>query len=352
MRWRLSRTECVLKLTGALLMVAAVLKGYQLLTEPVVDNGIWTYRPLLILQVELELALGIWLLSGLFVKSAWLVSVACFAFFAAITLYKGFAGARSCGCFGSVHVNPWITLIVVDLPVVVALNLFRPKSLWSRRILLRIWWWHRPIRALLRQYVQPWPPWSRFVVTAVLGLAVLGGTTPILALNAPAASSPTYEVVKPTTWIGHELPILEYIDIHQQLRSDTWLVLFHHHACPECKEAVSQCQQMAQGLEGNEDFLRIAMVEVPPYGNRPASGTSSMVWGRLAPVKEWFITTPLIALLDEADVKATWEQSVPDLEAVLGELMATKEAVARLGRHESGGRSSAGRKEVMTMDDP
>ena len=40
-------------------------------------NSIWTYRPFLILQVELELGLGIWLLSGLFIKAAyWPVSAA------------------------------------------------------------------------------------------------------------------------------------------------------------------------------------------------------------------------------------------------------------------------------------
>lgn len=66
-----SASNIVLKLLGILLLTAAILKGWQLLTEPVANNDIWSYRPFLIFTVEFELALGIWLLSGLFKKAAW-----------------------------------------------------------------------------------------------------------------------------------------------------------------------------------------------------------------------------------------------------------------------------------------
>ena len=66
--------KIVLKLLGILLLTASVLKGWQLLTEPVANADIWSYRPFLILTVEFELALAIWLLSGLFKKVAWLVA--------------------------------------------------------------------------------------------------------------------------------------------------------------------------------------------------------------------------------------------------------------------------------------
>ena len=71
--------DIVLKALGTLLIVAGALKGWQLLTEPVANNSIWSYRPFLILTVEFELALGIWLLCGLFKKAAWLVCVGCYA---------------------------------------------------------------------------------------------------------------------------------------------------------------------------------------------------------------------------------------------------------------------------------
>ena len=44
--------DIVLKVLGALLIVAGALKGRQLLTEPVANNSIWTWRPFMVLQVD------------------------------------------------------------------------------------------------------------------------------------------------------------------------------------------------------------------------------------------------------------------------------------------------------------
>jgi len=77
-------SNIVLRLLGILLLAAAVLKGWQLVTEPVANSDIWSYRPFLILTVEFELGLAIWLLSGLFKKAAWLAALACFSAFCPI----------------------------------------------------------------------------------------------------------------------------------------------------------------------------------------------------------------------------------------------------------------------------
>ena len=44
--------DIVLKALGALLIVAGTLIGWQLLTEPVANNNIWTWRPFMALQVD------------------------------------------------------------------------------------------------------------------------------------------------------------------------------------------------------------------------------------------------------------------------------------------------------------
>ena len=44
--------DIVLKVLGALLIVAGALKGWQLLTEPVANNSIWTWRSFMVLQVD------------------------------------------------------------------------------------------------------------------------------------------------------------------------------------------------------------------------------------------------------------------------------------------------------------
>ncbi len=307
----------LLKVLGVLLLTAAILKGRQLLTEPVAGNDIWSYRPLLILTVEFELGLGIWLVSGLFRKAAWLASLICFSFFSAITFYKAISGFASCGCFGSVHVNPWITLFAIDLPSVVALSFCRPGKIWPHRIWIRLKLRRRPVKALLKQFINPLPSAPRFAVTACLGLTILGVTTPILAINEPAKVTIRYEVLEPSNWVGKELPILEHIDIAESLKSGTWLVLLYHYDCPDCGHAIPMYEQMARDLEGNEDFLRIALIAVPPYGRGPVSENSPCILGHLPETKEWFVTTPATALITDGHVKAAWEEKAPNLDEIL-----------------------------------
>ena len=69
---------------GSLLLLAAGLKGYQLATEPIFETGLLDSRWFLIAVVEFELFFGLWLLSGVFPKPAWVAAVACFAAFAGV----------------------------------------------------------------------------------------------------------------------------------------------------------------------------------------------------------------------------------------------------------------------------
>jgi hypothetical protein len=254
---------------------------------------------------------------GLLKKAAWPAAFACFSFFSVITLYRAATGAGSCGCFGSVHVNPWITLFAIDLPAVLALSLFRPKPVLPPRILVRIRLRRSPVKALVRQLIKPLPSAPRFAMTACLALVILGVTTPILALNEPARVTSSYEVLEPETWVGKELPILENIDIAETLRKGTWLVLLYHYDCPNCGWAIPMYEQMARELAGNEDFLRIALIAVPPYGRGPVSMNCPCTLGKLDESKEWFVTTPATALMTDGQVKSAWEEKAPDLDTIL-----------------------------------
>jgi hypothetical protein len=79
---------------------------------------------------------------------------------------------------------------------------------------------------------------------------------------------------------------------------------------------------MARDLAGNEDFLRIALIAVPPYGQYPGhrgpiSQNTPCTLGRLPETKEWFVTTPAVALLTDGQVLAAWEEKAPDFETIL-----------------------------------
>ena len=263
----------------------------------------------------MELAIGIWLLSGLLKKAAWLAAISCFSLFSMITLYKGITGAESCGCFGKVHVNPWITLFAIDLPAVIALALFRPGLSFRLRVsFLRKW---ESVKRLIAELLTPAPSLGRFTITTCLILITLGVIAPILAFNEPPKITSRYEVLEPETWVGKRLPILEYIDIAESLKQGTWLILLYHYDCPDCAKAIPRYERIARDLAGNEGFLRIALIAVPPYGKGPVSENSPCTLGRLAETKEWFITTPAVALLKHAQVTSAWEERAPDFETIL-----------------------------------
>jgi len=274
----------VLKLLGILLLAGAMLKGWQLLVEPTVDNSIWSYRPFLILAVEFELALGIWLLSGLFKKAAWFISLLCFSFFSLVTIYKAITGAESCGCFGSVQVNPWVTLFAIDLPALVALAVFRPKG---------------------EKFFAPLPSFFRFAGIASFGLITLVTTSAVLAFNEPAKVTSSYEVLGPETWIGQPLPVLKHIDIGEKLAKGKWLLIFYRHDCQACKEEFQKYEQSARELARIPTGPHVAFVEIPPYGGPGKNFLSSKTLcpvGRLSDAKKWFVQTPQIITIDDGRV--------------------------------------------------
>jgi hypothetical protein len=90
--------------------------------------GFWESYEFFLIQIPLEFALGVWLVCGLFRKAAWVAGTLAYLGFIGVTLIKAVTGAESCGCFGQIHVNPWITLFVIDIPFFLLLAICRPKG--------------------------------------------------------------------------------------------------------------------------------------------------------------------------------------------------------------------------------
>ncbi|MCX7425798.1 MAG: hypothetical protein NTW96_09300 [Planctomycetia bacterium] len=135
-RWaHLAPYDLVRVALAAILLVVAGLKCHQLATSPVPGDGLLDSRWLLMATVEFELFFGLWLLANLLPKWTHRAAVACFALFAAVSLYKALSGHASCGCFGRVEVNPSYTF-VLDGAAVLALLRWRPRGLfrflWSK----------------------------------------------------------------------------------------------------------------------------------------------------------------------------------------------------------------------------
>ena len=288
----------IVKLLGVILIVAAILKWHQLYTTPVANNSIWTYRPFLVAQFTGELAFGLWLVSQFFRKPAWLMALLCFIFFSLVTIYKGVTGADSCGCFGNVHVNPWITIFAVDLPAVIALALTRPK---------------KP-----SQWLTPWPSWPRLATYAVICLIVLIPSTVILALHEPPAVTEQYEVLAPAEWPGHEFELLDRIHTtgHEDIASGDWILFFYRHDCPDCHEAMPSYKDSARELQGSGLF-RTAFIAVPPVHSDTIEADPAWVLGQLDDQKDWLVGTPVVVLLSDGVVEFASEGEAPGTEELL-----------------------------------
>lgn len=74
-----------------------------------------------LIAAAVEACVAAWVFSGYLPKLAWLTSLSMFCVFSIISCYAGILGLNSCGCFGSISVSPWATL-VVDVGVVCMLT--------------------------------------------------------------------------------------------------------------------------------------------------------------------------------------------------------------------------------------
>jgi hypothetical protein len=99
---------------AALLGFTASLKSYELASNAVQVQGVLSTRPFLTGLILYEIALGLWLISGLHAPVARIVTGLTFIAFFEVSLYQALVGEGSCGCLGRVTVSPWI-MAGVDL---------------------------------------------------------------------------------------------------------------------------------------------------------------------------------------------------------------------------------------------
>lgn len=243
----------VMTLAGLLLIAASVLKFHEMLTTciPSWDTqaalwlqeaqkagetmpawkanllGFWESYEFLLIQLPLEFALGVWLVSGLFRKAAWIAGTLAYFGFVLVTLAKALLGFESCGCFGQVHVDPWITLWAVDVPFFLLLVIFRPKD-----------------AKLLP------PPWPKVGYL----LAVAAPTIILMVLAAPAMVTFRPECLKPQD---------QQPDASAQLKLEVYQLKQQMQRQTEQADALQQQYQVQlQTLQEKEEQIRTLAREV------------------------------------------------------------------------------------------
>jgi hypothetical protein len=283
------------------------LKAHQLATVPSLGEDLLDERWFNILVVEFELLFGIWLLFGLLPRLTWLATVGCFAMFASVSAYKTFLGEVSCGCWGTVEIDPKYTL-VFDIALLGTLLWARPTgfSLCSRNM------WAEGL-----QLSQKWKS-----VASVLGLWIL------MAIPATYAmlSVKTFDVselgevfigvdarktitLTPEKWANSDFALLDYTDVKDRLSRGVWLVLLHTHTCSSCQESVRLYQDLAVEFAQNEKAPRIAMIELPPYEMEQTAKNpdNPILHGRLDKSHKWKIKSPALLLVDGNNIQNVFD---------------------------------------------
>jgi hypothetical protein len=292
---RLTGYDVVRIALGVLLLSAAGLKAHQLATEPVAGAGLLDSRRLLMATVEFELFFGLWLLTNIWPKPTWVAALTCFGLFACVSLCKALAGHPSCGCFGRVPANPWGTMLF-DLAIVVSLLIWRPR----RDRLLGIHFNQPFVSAIIVFAVWPTVGLSAAVAMRAFHPAVLAENGIIVGENDAV-------ILEPEKWAGKRFPLIPFIEntpgtlqagqrpLRERLAEGSWAVLLYHHDCPKCRETIPQYEKLALESAADSTAPRVALVEVPPYGDAKSLTLPAHVpyaLGRLNDEKEWFVETP------------------------------------------------------------
>lgn len=327
MKFSLAETadKIVMAVVGLVLITAAALKIHQLLTEPIISTSFWESWEFFIIQIPLELGLGIGLCCGLFRKAGWLLAVIAFAVFIAATSHRALTGADSCGCFGAVKVNPWITLFAIDVPLLIALLVFPPRG---QRLL-----------------PPPWPSAKHFFGVAIPTFILLGVIVLVLVSNRVVReeiwteNEPIAHRQRPEGQVSQkvtseeqtteapakkEWSMLKYIDIADSLRSNIVVIVLYSNDCDTCHEAIPLYDKMSRDMAGNQDAMLFAFIEIPPYAEQDHSlippDTPSLK-GRLSSARDWYIMTPLVALIRDSSMIKSWEGKAPDLDEIMEALL-------------------------------
>ena len=283
-----------------ILTLAGVLKGYQLATTPTLDHGLLSSRWFFLAVIEFELFASCWLLSNLAPTVTRRVAIVGFSVFASVSLYKALTGAESCGCFGRISVNPWLTL-GFDLLAVTALILARPQMRPSQVVQNNTLHRHKmTVDRSFERLALVIFAWS--LIGGPLGLSAASFRPATLSSGGSLLGNDRFVVLEPEKWVGKAFPLVRHIDIGAELARGDWTLLFYHHDCPKCQEALHEYGIRAAKLRAARATARVALIEVPPFGELPIEESTHCRHGRLDGLHEWFVSAPAEVLISDGVV--------------------------------------------------
>jgi hypothetical protein len=275
-------------LAAGLLLLAAAQEWIESLSPVTLPGraglGRWSW----LLLAAFEAFWALWLLGGVRPRLTRWASVALFAVFGAIAAYHGVLGHGSCGCFGRIQVNPWLTC-TIDLGLAIAfLSIGRDPASTPTS----------PRRALERVAII-----ATIYAAIVVPAAFLVRSRSIAADASSGSARPV--LLEPASWKGKLFPLVAQIDIGARLMNGKWMLLFYRPGCPKCDDAIRRVRESAQ-RGGEPPEVQWAFIELPPLeASRPAARAelpANSILGRLDPTATWIGDVPFVITLSDGKV--------------------------------------------------
>jgi hypothetical protein len=254
------------------LAAAAILKTHAVLRRVIGGDLQPTAHEVGLIAAELLFAA--WLMLGIWSGLAWHVAVVVFFGFAAWSAFQASAGSLLCGCFGELHVSPWVAFAIDSAIVVLLLSFGSPHR---EHVVNRLSASHRV-----------------GVAAGLLILTLAGSHFASGLMRKHHFAGREVVILEPGEWIGRRFPLLDDLMIDAPITRGKWTLLLYRRDCLACARTLSEISAAAAGGE------RIAVIEVPS-SNVPdvAPSDPAVVWGTLRDTKVWVVQTPeIIRLFD------------------------------------------------------
>ena len=103
------------------------LKTLELSTSPDPTNYVLESWVATVFVIEFEILLGLLLFTRTCYPASRLLAMATFTVFATFSSIKATNGISDCGCFGTIPVNPWLSVSISMVSVLVVANWKRDK---------------------------------------------------------------------------------------------------------------------------------------------------------------------------------------------------------------------------------
>ena len=279
--------SCIGVVAGSALLGAAILKEQA---GPIEGWGIRMHLFLL----EAEVFLAIVLLSRVKPSIINPLATVCFGAFFLYSLRKAIGGAASCGCFGRVEVNPWVTasmdfVLMVLLAWSAVVNWKLPPKPTSWRTVAGVFGLWTCLSIVVF--------WSTFWRTPA-AFADANQKADVAALGTVSGN---LIVLEPEHWAGKPFALADFIPHEEALKTGRWVVLIYHNGCSTCQQALPAFKSATDWGTGANP--KIALIEIPPHEEGVLGG-----WGdlnaALPDTYDWFATTPVAIAVENNIVKA------------------------------------------------